>query len=47
MSQLLTLPNAGALSIRAMRNNKVPVLKTTATTGEGVAELVPGGLEPR
>jgi LAO/AO transport system kinase len=30
----------GALSIRAMRNNKVPVLKTTATTGEGVAELV-------
>jgi LAO/AO transport system kinase len=30
----------GALSIRAMRNNTVPVLKTTATTGEGVAELV-------
>jgi LAO/AO transport system kinase len=30
----------GALSIRAMRHNKVPVLKTTATTGEGVAELV-------
>ncbi|HKZ95938.1 MAG TPA: methylmalonyl Co-A mutase-associated GTPase MeaB [Hyphomicrobiaceae bacterium] len=29
----------GALSIRAMRA-KVPVLKTTATTGEGVAELV-------
>jgi LAO/AO transport system kinase len=29
----------GALSIRAMRR-KVPVLKTTATTGEGVAELV-------
>ena len=30
----------GALSIRAMRTNAVPVLKTTATTGEGVAELV-------
>ncbi len=30
----------GALSIRAMRHNKVPVLKTTATTGEGVAQLV-------
>ncbi len=33
----------GALSIRAMRNQKVPVLKTTATTGEGVPELVAGG----
>jgi LAO/AO transport system kinase len=30
----------GALSIRAMRQGSVPVLKTTATTGEGVAELV-------
>ncbi len=30
----------GALSIRAMRNQKIPVLKTTATTGEGVPELV-------
>jgi LAO/AO transport system kinase len=30
----------GALSIRAMRNQAVPVLKTTATTGEGVSELV-------
>jgi LAO/AO transport system kinase len=30
----------GALSIRAMRAGRVPVLKTTATTGEGVAELV-------
>ena len=30
----------GALSIRAMRNQAVPVLKTTATTGEGVPELV-------
>jgi LAO/AO transport system kinase len=29
-----------ALSIRAMRDNAIPVLKTTATTGEGVAELV-------
>ncbi|HWK34086.1 MAG TPA: methylmalonyl Co-A mutase-associated GTPase MeaB [Hyphomicrobium sp.] len=35
MQQLL-----GALSIRAMRNQKIPVLKTTATTGEGVPELV-------
>jgi LAO/AO transport system kinase len=30
----------GALSIRAMRAGRVPVLKTTATTGEGVPELV-------
>jgi LAO/AO transport system kinase len=30
----------GALSIRAMRGAKPPVLKTTATTGEGVPELV-------
>lgn len=30
----------GALSIRAMRSRNVPVLKTTATTGEGVPELV-------
>ncbi len=30
----------GALSIRASRGRKVPVLKTTATTGEGVPELV-------
>jgi LAO/AO transport system kinase len=30
----------GALSIRAMRDNAIPVLKTTATTGEGVAQLV-------
>ena len=30
----------GALSIRAMRSQNVPVLKTTATTGEGVPELV-------
>ena len=30
----------GALSIRAMRIRRVPVLKTTATTGEGVPELV-------
>ncbi|HET6320498.1 MAG TPA: methylmalonyl Co-A mutase-associated GTPase MeaB, partial [Hyphomicrobium sp.] len=30
----------GALSIRAMRNQKIPVLKTTATSGEGVSELV-------
>jgi GTPase len=30
----------GALSIRAMRRQSVPVLKTTATTGEGVRELV-------
>lgn len=29
----------GALSIRATRAQKVPVLKTTATTGEGVPEL--------
>ena len=35
MQQLL-----GALSIRAMRNPAVPVLKTTATTGEGVPQLV-------
>jgi len=35
MQQLL-----GALSIRAMRNQKIPVLKTTATSGEGVPELV-------
>jgi LAO/AO transport system kinase len=30
----------GALSIRAHRAGRVPVLKTTATTGEGVPELV-------
>lgn len=30
----------GALSIRAMRKQGLPVLKTTATTGEGVPELV-------
>jgi LAO/AO transport system kinase len=30
----------GALSMRASRGRKVPVLKTTATTGEGVPELV-------
>jgi LAO/AO transport system kinase len=30
----------GALSIRAHRSGRVPVLKTTATTGEGVPELV-------
>jgi len=30
----------GALSIRAGRRGEVPVLKTTATTGEGVAKLV-------
>lgn len=30
----------GALSLRAHRRNSVPVLKTTATTGEGVRELV-------
>lgn len=30
----------GALSIRAHRAGRVPVLKTTATTGEGVAALV-------
>lgn len=30
----------GALSIRAHRGSKPPVLKTTATTGEGVPELV-------
>lgn len=30
---------AGALSIRASVKHKVPVLKTTATTGEGVAAL--------
>jgi LAO/AO transport system kinase len=30
----------GALSIRAHRAGRVPVLKTTATTGEGVKELV-------
>ena len=30
----------GALSIRAHRAGRIPVLKTTATTGEGVAELV-------
>ncbi len=30
----------GALSIRATAKDKVPVLKTTATTGEGVAELI-------
>jgi len=29
-----------ALSIRAMRRQSLPVLKTTATTGEGVPELV-------
>ncbi len=30
----------GALSIRAYQRNEVPVLKTTATTGEGIAELM-------
>ncbi|CAN1721109.1 putative GTPase PH0274 [Hyphomicrobium sp. 1Nfss2.1] len=30
----------GALSIRAVRREKLPVLKTTATTSEGVPELV-------
>ena len=30
----------GALSIRATQRNEVPVLKTTATTGEGIAELM-------
>jgi GTPase len=30
----------GALSIRATQAEKVPVLKTTATTGQGVTELV-------
>lgn len=30
----------GALSIRAMAKDKVPVLKTTATSGEGVPELI-------
>jgi LAO/AO transport system kinase len=30
----------GALSIRAMRSQNVPVLMTTATTGDGVPELV-------
>src|SRR5690606_2403742 len=30
----------GALSIRAHRRRDIPVLKTTATTGEGVPELV-------
>lgn len=30
----------GALAIRATRTGRIPVLKTTATTGEGVAELV-------
>ena len=30
----------GALSIRAMRSQNIPVLKTTATTGEGVPELL-------
>jgi LAO/AO transport system kinase len=30
----------GALSIRATARSKVPVLKTTATTGQGVPELV-------
>jgi LAO/AO transport system kinase len=35
----------GALSIRAMRNQAVPVLKTTATTGEGVPELVEAVIE--
>lgn len=30
----------GALSIRAGRRGEVPVLKTTATTGEGVAKLI-------
>jgi LAO/AO transport system kinase len=30
----------GALSLRAHRAGRVPVLKTTATTGEGVPELV-------
>jgi LAO/AO transport system kinase len=30
----------GALSIRAHRRNEIPVLKTTATSGDGVPELV-------
>ncbi|MFA5900017.1 MAG: methylmalonyl Co-A mutase-associated GTPase MeaB [Hyphomicrobium sp.] len=30
----------GALSIRAVRKQSLPVLKTTATTGEGVGQLV-------
>ncbi len=30
----------GALSIRAMQSDKVPVLKTSALTGDGIAELV-------
>ena len=30
----------GALSIRAYQRDEVPVLKTTATTGEGIAELL-------
>jgi len=30
----------GALSVRAVRRPSLPVLKTTATTGEGVAKLV-------
>ena len=30
----------GALSIRAHQRDEVPVLKTTATTGEGIAELM-------
>ncbi len=30
----------GALSIRAYQRNEVPVLKTTATTGDGIAELM-------
>ena len=30
----------GALSIRAYQRDDVPVLKTTATTGEGIAELL-------
>ena len=30
----------GALSIRALAKDKVPVLKTTATTGEGIPELI-------
>jgi LAO/AO transport system kinase len=35
----------GALSIRAHRAGRVPVLKTTATTGEGVPELVTAIME--
>jgi LAO/AO transport system kinase len=41
MQQLL-----GALSIRSGGRGKVPVLKTTATTGEGVAALAGGRAAP-